>query len=370
MMQFVAIRDVLKNALLAAERAISANTNLPILKNILIIAEKGGVVVSATDLEIGITVRVAAKTIQEGKLCVPAGTLSQLIGNLPSDRVEISSSEIDAVIKAEGYEGIVKGANPEEFPIIPSLEDSSNRIEIPVAILQQALSQVLVAASNSESRQELANVLFDYQVDVLKIVSTDSFRLAEKTLSTSQFTSNIQNPLKVLLPVRTVVEMARILSSSSGMAELFVDRSQFLFRLDDYTLVSRISEARFPEYAAIIPKTNATTVEVKKSDLGAALRLAGVVAEKNPIVSLQTNSSKGLEVQAHGQAVGEGRSILPSKIHGPAAVNSFNVKHLADALKAIPSEDIVIGLNGDRAAIIKDSKDETYFYILAPIVKT
>jgi DNA polymerase-3 subunit beta len=369
-MQIVAIRDVLKNALSAAERVVTSTSNLPILKNLLMIAEKGGLIISATDLEIAITVRVAAKTIEEGKVCIPAGTLSQLIGNLPTDRVEVASREMDLLVKTDGYEGIVKGANPEEFPIIPSLEDSSNHLDISAAILQQALTQVLAASSTGENRQELSNILFDYRVDALKIAATDSFRLAEKSLSASQFSSTIQDPIKILLPVRSVVEIQKILSSASGIVEMYFDRSQMLLLVDDFSLISRISEARFPEYAAIIPKTNGTTVEVKKSDLGAALRLAGVLAEKNAIVSLQTNGTKGLEVQAQGQSIGEGKSILPAKVSGPSAENSYNVRHLADVLKVLSSDEISIGLNGERASVIKDPKDETYFYILAPILKS
>lgn len=369
-MQIVAIRDVLKNALSVAERVVAASSNLPILKNLLLIAEKGGLVISATDLEIAVTVRVPAKTIQEGKLCIPAGTLSQLIGNLPTDRVEVASREADLLVKTDGYEGIVKGANPEEFPIIPSLDDSSNRLDVPAAILQQALSQVLAASSSGESRQELSNVLLDYRMDVVKIAATDSFRLAEKTLFASQFSSTIPDPMKVLLPVRSVIEIQRILSSASGMVEMYFDRSQMLLKVDDYSLISRLSEARFPEYAAIIPKTNGTTIEVRKNDLASALRLAGVVAEKNAVVSLQTNSTKGLEVQAQGQSVGEGRSILQAKVTGPKAENTFNVRHLADALKIMSSEEVIIGLNNERAAVIKDPKDETYFYVLAPILRS
>jgi DNA polymerase III subunit beta len=369
-MKVVLIKSYLKDCLSMVVGITAENANLPILKNIFLEAVKGKIRLIATNLEIAISCFVSGKVIEDGSLSVNGGIFLNLVNNLNSERLNLAGSNNNLEIKTDNYEGLLMGMPGEDFPIIPKIKNEEEYIEIGGEILKDAFSGVLSAAESRDIRPELNTILMDYSIEQIKIAATDSFRLAEKTLSNSLFESTVKKPFRILIPRKTAQEAVRIIKGNETV-KVIRDESQILFKTEEWECISRLAEGNFPEYAAILPKEYECRLVMEKTELVNAIKVASVLGGKSNEVTLKISAGKKtVEVFSSDKTVGENTSLLPAKIDGQAEKVVFNGRYLAEGLKAIQDENVFLGLSGEKPAILKGGKDESYFYLLAPVLNS
>jgi len=363
-MKIIVIKENLKKAFSDVEGGIGGGIMLPILKNILISAEKGQIKMCSTDLEIAITSWINGKIVDEGGITIPANILGSLLNNINETKLELDSTDSKLKIKSEKSENIIQGIKDSEFPIIPQIK-SDNYIELKSEVLKKALNQIISAAAASDRRVELNGILF-YLNNELKLVATDTFRLAEKTLKNNEFQTNITE-LRVIVPLKVIQEFLKICKEDKKI-RIYFDPHQILFDLDNVQIISRLIEGNFPDYQAIIPHDFLTTVLVNKEFLIEAIKLASIFSSKISNVNIKIKSPNKLIVYNQESSVGETKSELDAEVEGENQELIFNWRYLLDGLKGIESEEIFLGFNGDlKPLLIKSPNDDTYFYILMPI---
>jgi DNA polymerase-3 subunit beta len=369
-MKAVLIKSHLKDGLAAVVGITTENANLPILRNIFLEAAKNKIRLIATNLEIAISCIVAGKVIEDGSLSVGGGVFLNLVNSLSSERLNLANINHNLEIQTDNYQGTLMGMPVEDFPIIPKIKNEEEYIEIKAETLKDAFLGVLPAAENRDIRPELNTVFFDYSIEQIKIAATDSFRLAEKTLSSSFFESTVKKPFRILIPYKTAQETARIMKGSETVRVIH-DENQILFKTEEWECISRLTEGNFPEYGTILPKSYECRLIMEKTELANAIKIASVIGGKSNEVTLKISKEKKLvEVFSSDKTVGENTSLLPAKIEGEAEKVVFNGKYLAEGLKAIRDENVFLGLNGEKPAILKGGKDESYFYLLAPVLNS
>lgn len=369
-MKFISIRSNVKDAINVVQRAASENANLPILKNIIINAGDGGISITATNLEFAITAMVSGKVIEEGRVTVPAGLAANLLGNLQSDRLNFESRGDNLEIKTDNYDATLQGLPADDFPITPKIADHKHHIEIKGVFIKESIQQTIIASQFSDLRPELNSVLFDFSLEVLKFVSTDGFRLAEKTIAANLFTAQFPDPFRILIPLRTAQELLRIVGNDDTV-QIYRDQNQVLFKTESIELISRLSEGSFPDYAAIIPSSFSTEISVNRDEFLNAVKLAAVFGQKNNELKITIHpNKKAIEIASADQAFGENKYLLPAKIKGQAIEVLFNVHYLSDAARSVAGEDIFLGLQEEaNPALIKSTTDESYIYVLKPILR-
>lgn len=369
-MKFIALRSGIKEAISIIEKAVGENTNLPILKNILIEARDGVIIFSATNLEIAINHKVAGKVIEDGKVSSPLNLLSSLIGNIQTDRLNFESKNNNLEVTTDNYDAVINGLSPDDFPITPTIKNKEKFITIKGAIIKEAIQQVVVASQYSDLRPELNSILFDFSIEKLTLAATDGFRLAEKSLPSVLFSSKNKEPFRILVPLRTTLEIARVVREEDEV-KIFWDENQVLITTESTELISRLIEGNFPDYSSIIPLEFGAEIVVDREEFASAIRLAGVFGQKNSEVKMKIyESKKAVEVVSADQALGENKQTLPAKIKGDIKEIFFNWRFLADATKGIKTEDMFLGLQEDAGpALIRSTSDNSYFYILKPILK-
>lgn len=369
-MKFVAIRQNIKDAISIIQRAAGENVNLPILKNALIEAENNIITFIATNLEIAIKTFVSGKIIENGKVTVPVTLLSNLIGNLQTDRLNFETKENNLEIKTDNYNAVVQGASAEDFPVMPKIENMKSYIEIKAVFLREAIQQTTVAAQFSDIRPELNSILFDFTLESIKLAATDGFRLAEKTIPANVFTAKGIDPFRVLVPLKTANELSRILMNDEDV-KIYHDENQILFKTEKMELISRLSEGAFPDYSTLIPTDFVMELTINQEEFLNSLKLAGIFSQKNNEVSIVIHpNKKAIEIVSADQSYGENKYVLPAKIKGEQSEKIFNVKYLADALRSIQGDDIFLGVQEEaNPALLKSPTDSSYFYILKPIMK-
>ncbi len=368
-MKLIVLRSNLKEGLSAVERAISDNNNLPILKNVLIKTYNNKIKIAATNLEIGITKFTSGKIIEEGGVTVPFSTLYSIVNNSDSERINLETKNNNLFFKTDNYEAKIQGVTEDDFPIIPKIENEDYNMEIEAPVLKDAIFKVISAAQISEIRPEISGVLIDFQMTMMKLVATDAFRLAYKIINTNQFKHNFNHGFKVIIPLKTISEVVRIFGDNQPI-KVYMDNTQILFKNEELELISRIIDGDYPDYEQIIPKNIDTEIILNKDYLMNALKLVSNFAGRTNDIKLKIDEgSKVVEIYSVSQSLGENKYIIPAKIKGDKVDEiSFNWRYLMDGLKAVDSENLSFGVNGNvKPANLKSPEDGSYSYILMPI---
>jgi DNA polymerase-3 subunit beta len=225
------------------------------------------------------------------------------------------------------------------------------------------------ASQFSPNRPELSGIFFNYQVSQIKLAATDSFRLAEKTINNNQFKCEFEKEFRTIIPLKTAQEAVRVFKDENKQISVYFDSNQVLFKTDNLEMISRLINGDFPDYQAIIPDSLEIEAVMNKEELLGALKLVGSFSDKlNEIKIALKDKAKNMEISSFNQIIGENQYLIPAKIKGSPIEIVFNWRFLMDGIKNIDSEDVFIGFNSDnKPAIIKNSKDSSYFYILMPI---
>lgn len=369
-MKLIILRDNLKSGLDTVGRAVGQNLNLPVLGSVLMSAKGSQVRLAATNLELTITRDISGKVVEDGSVVIPYQTLANIINNSLSERINIETTKQGGVlIRGDSFEANLQLASQDEFPRIPQVspKGGAKTISITSSALREALSRVTIAAEASNLRPEIGGVLFLGELNTLKLVATDSFRLAEARVSGQQFKNNLGEGFKFTVPLKAAQELIRILKDE-GDASLYTEKNQLLVVTEDTTLSSRLTEGNFPDYEAIIPKQIDTEVILDRGELSGALRLSSAFASHTNDVRVKVKDKKVLEIYSSDNAVGENSYLIPAKITGEDTEATFNWRYLLDGLRGGTSKDVFLGLNGsERPAIIRNPEDESYLYILMPI---
>lgn len=367
-MKIIILKNILRDALVAIEKATVNNLNLPILTHALIKVHENKIRISATNLELAITAHAQGKIMEDGELTVPAAPLLAIINNLNSDRINLESRNNTLEIKTDNYEAVIQGLGVEEFPIIPHIENQEEYIEINSDTLKEALGQVVIASQFSELRPEISGVLFSLEDNALKLVATDSFRLAEKTISSKGFKNTFLQGMRVIVPLKTAQEVMKSIKDNA-MVKVFIDENQVLFETEENRIISRLIDGRFPEYEPIIPKSFETEISINRDELMNAIKLTGVLtSQTNDLIMKLNENKKVVELSSFNQKYGKNHYLLPVKSKGASLAITFNWRFLLDTLKVLHGDEVVFGLNSEsRPALIKTPNDTSYFYILMPI---
>ena len=372
------LQENLKQGILTVLHATGKNLNLPILSNLLIKAEDQ-ITLTATNLEIGITKIIRGKINTKGSFTVDGKIISDYISLLPNQKINIEQTDNSLVIETEGYKTKIIGEVSDEYPILPVVE-KSHSCSINIDEFKKALSQTIFAVSSSEIRQELSGVLFSFNDKELTLVSTDSFRLAEKKIKIKCDDGFLmEENKKIIIPSKTLQELIRILSlvtvdkieeGEENVVKLYLGENQILFTVGDTELVSRVIEGQYPDYTQIIPSNFKTFVNVSKSELVRAIKTSAIFSKTgvNDVnLDFPRDKNKIIVSSSSGQ-LGENVTEIDTKVQGDDNAIVINYKSLLEGLQVIEGDDIKIEIVENKVpCVVRSSKDDGYLYIVMPI---
>jgi DNA polymerase-3 subunit beta len=367
------MQENLARGLQVVSHAVSARSTLPVLNNVLLRTEDGGLKLTATNLEIGMTYWVPGKIYTGGSITVPARLLAEIVAGLPAnERVDLELQGQETLhIQAGRFETRVKGIDAEEFPAIPAARERPTT-RVLQNVLRQALGEVTFAAAADETRPILTGVLAKFEGDRLTLAAADNYRIAVKTLA-------VLNPVEdtsVVIPARSLDELSRVLSDTDDPVDIVLSpgRNQILFHLEGIDLVSRLIDGQFPNYQQVLPKDHTTTAAVDRDQLLAAVRLASLISGSTTanIVKLQVGKDAeiGLTVSAAAD-VGDNKSGVEATVEGDGTTIAFNAKYLLDVLRNVSTDQFSIELNGPLSpGVFRPIGDEQYVHVIMPVKTT
>ncbi|MBX4200103.1 DNA polymerase III subunit beta [Candidatus Parcubacteria bacterium] len=368
-MKIESIRETLVDAVSRAEKVSGRNTTLPVLAGILLSTDKNQLILKATNLDLGITIKVPVKVSLEGKVVVPAQTLNQFLNSISKEK-SISLESVNQTLKivTSGSRATFKTLPTEDFPIIPELSDDL-AFTMPTRDFIGGLKAVSFAAAQGSMKPELSSVLVSYQGDELVFAATDSFRLAEKRIKVKK----IPHFNQLLIPAKNASDVVRLFDGISDDLSVTLGDNQIALRSGNVCLTSRVIDGTFPDYKQIIKQIfleeNISRVVVLKQDLTNALKTAVVFSDNfNQLILKVVPKEKVFQIESKNKDVGENEQSVPAVIEGKEVTMSVNSRYFTDSFQSIGVDSMSLSFSGEgRPILIQGVGDKSFLYIVMPM---
>jgi DNA polymerase-3 subunit beta len=361
-------KDVLLTGVNTVQRAVSNKSTLPVLQGILLKAEKQTLTFCATDLEIGIRCEVAAEISEEGSTVVPAKLFSEVVRKLPNTTISLELNDDVLIIKYFQSEISLKDYDPQEFPLLPDLEDAQF-FTLPTILFKKMIRQTVFACATEETRPIFTGVLLNIDGQTIKMVGTDTHRLAYRI---SEIPNQEGLQFNGLIPSKTMSEIYKLISDNDEIININFSESQISFQFGSIVIISRLIDGQFPNYNQVIPKSCETKIYTSVDSLLESVERAALIARDYSSANIIkfTISDKILKIDKITE-IGKINEQVDIEMEGKDIVISFNSRFLIDVLKIIDCENIVIEFSGSFSpGVIRPLNDSNYLYLLLPVRAT
>lgn len=361
-MKFSISKEALLDGLQKVQHVVSTRTTLPILSNVLLVAEDGRLTLTTTDLDVGITGSILATIEKEGSTTLPAKRLVNIIRELPASEVEISvdAKNVASIRCGPSFFKII-GLGQDDFPVLPGFE-GAREYRIPQHQLRDGLKKTSYAISSDETRYVLNGIYTSFREGKLTLVATDGRRLAmvEHDL---EFPANQE--VDVIVPTKAVQELLRLLGDQGEVLVKLSD-SQISFAIGEHLLISKMIEGNYPNYRQVIPGEANVRVELpREAMLETVRRVSLLSSDKSTSVKLVFDSNQ-VEVSANSPDVGEARETMAVPYDGDPIQIAFNPEFLKAPLQNLEEDTIYLDLIDEMSPGVVRI-DGTFLYVIMPM---
>lgn len=355
------------------QKAVAAKATLPILSGIYLSAQDNKLTLQATDYEIGISCTIDAQVAVPGKIVLSGRYFQELVKRLPGETVEIASSTEDRTIKitAGASQFNLLSLPADEFPVLKPLFDKTvgiSALTIKDNVLRDLIKRTVFACATEESRPIFTGALLELTETDVRMIATNTHRLALKQSITESTTVN--NNVKIIIPSKVLNELARLLTSELPVdVNICWEKSKVAFNFDNVYLESRLIEGQYPDYHRVIPKEFATTATINTALFMDAVERVSLMAKDGEynIIKFQFNADQ-IIITSNNPDIGKAYETIPINTDGTEIEIAFNAKYVTDILKNIGASELLFSLNTPLSpASIRPSNDEYYTYIITPV---
>ncbi|MEO6077490.1 MAG: DNA polymerase III subunit beta [Candidatus Andersenbacteria bacterium] len=341
------------------------NSQLPILQYILLRVEKNTLILTTTDLEVGVRAVIGGKMDAEGSCALPAKRFLEYVQQLPSGNPITLERKGDVIhISTKGFRAQFTSSDPEEYPLLPEA-GAGQDIVVSGDEFTGGIGRVLFSAAREETRPEIRSVFLAWKSGALRVAATDSFRLAEYVMD-----SAFQGDVSAILPLSSAQEVIRLFSGQDQVRVAIHD-NYISFVADGIELTSRLVDGEYPRYEDIIPTTHASEIYVERAEFSRALKTVSVFLPKESRrVSLEVKITElELTAKVAGGDLGEGDVVLGISGEGENVGVLVNIQYIIDGISHITSPKCTVLLSGQYDPIVfrQQEKGSVYTYVVMPI---
>ncbi len=357
-MRFTCEKSMLVTGLNITGRTVAQKSSLSVIEGILC---KAGVGLSLTgyNMETAITYQIDAEVTDAGECILPAKLFGDIIRRLPEGPVTVVVDDNYKVSIRSGYASFtISAENAEDYPELPDV-GSGRSVSIPQTALKDLIGGTIFAVSENQGRPIHTGVKFEVEDATISAIAVDGFRLARRTYHTEDATGRT---MSFVVPSQGLKELEKILQDADEDAAFTLGQKHILFQVGCATLICRLLEGDFLDWRRVVPTNCPIKLTANVGDLASSIERVGlIVSEKykspvrcvfsNQVLQLRTNTTIGA-AEDQCSIAGDGKELEIG----------FNVRYLADALRAIPSEEVVLELTNGLSPIVLTPADEKYDY--------
>ena len=356
-------KSELVQAVSNVQRAVSTKNSIPALEGILIKASNGKVTLCGYDLEIGIRTELEATIIEEGEIVLSAKLFSEIVRRMPDEIITIETDDkLITKINSGVADYQIVGISAYEYPELPSFEELES-FELNGNLLKNMIKQTYYAVSDNQAKPIYTGSLFDLKDGYLNVVSVDGFRMAvRKEKIDGDFNFNF------IVPGKTLSEVLKINCDDEGKISIVVGKKHVIFKIENYSVVSRLIEGKFLEYAGTIPNGAQTSLRVKTRELASSVeRMSLLTTEKLQSPVRFIVADEGIKLFCT-TAVGKASDCIELPFDGSEVEIGFNARYLLDAIKNSDTDELLLEFNGPLKPLkVLPVEGNSFIFLVVPM---
>lgn len=380
----VAKKDLLRLAA-RMQGVAERKSTMPVLSNVLFTVDGPSTLrLSATDLYLGLSGKIPAEITKSGTMAIPAKELVDRVKMMPDGPVQLSTTDSgQTTLKAAGSARrfTLRGMPGTDFPPLPQPADGAPSLAIEVDVLQELIAKTHFSISTDETRAHLNSALFEWDGDVVRMVTTDGHRLSkvEVKVAGRQASATMLIPLKAIQELRRLCD--EVMSDPTQVKDAKTDRPQLtivqsgssaFFQAGTMTFSVKLVDAQFPPYSQVIPQSFAKSVRAPRTAFADALRAVSVAANERTGGVKIALAAGTMRISSESPESGEGFDELPVDYDGPAIAIGFNAKYFLDVLAALTHEEVTLNLSGELdPAVLRpgngEKSDRDFLAVIMPM---
>ena len=363
-------KDEILKGLQRIQGVVDKKNTMPILSNMLLVADGKGVEIIATDLEIGLRGRYAAEVEKEGAVAVSAKKMYEIVRELPENDLQVRVEEGNWVKVVSGHAQFkLVGLPKDEYPAMPDVAEEG-MITIAGDTLRNMIKKTIFAAGDNDARYVLNGLYVQLSPAkgglTIRMVGTDGHRLSliDRTVEARHEEESVIVPKKAMLELRRLLEED---TTQEGF-QLGLSKNHAVFKRDGLVMVSKLIDGNYPNYQQVIPAQNTKKVHISKDLFTHAVKRVSIMAkDKTNAVKVQLEPNT-LTLSTNNPEIGEANEAIPVEYKGEGLTIGFNSRYLLDILMAMDRESITLELNDPLSpCLMKEEGDDGYRCVVMPM---
>ncbi len=364
-MKFTIDRESLLKPLQQVIGVVERRQTLPVLGNLLLVAGKEGLQLTATDLEVEIQAKVPVDITEAGEITLPARKLIDICKALPENaKIEFSFADQKAQIRSGRSRFSLATLPAADFPVVEKMQ-SDCQFLIAQSKLKEIIDRTQFSMAQQDVRYYLNGLMLEIGSGLLRAVATDGHRLA---LCDMEADVDLSEPRQVIVPRKGIQEMQRLLEAIEAAVQMEVGSNHIRIRTDDVCFTSKLVDGRFPAYERVVPTGGDKLVVADREQFRQALSRASILSNEK-YRGIRLNLEKNvIKIQAHNPDQEEADEEFEVDYQGGALEIGFNVTYLLDVLSTVRSEKVEMTLNDSNSScLICQPGTDQYRYVVMPM---
>ncbi len=366
-MKFSVNKTELQNALAVVQKGVSTRSTLPVLSGILITAQNDQINFQSTDLELSIQMSVPALVEEEGRTVVPGKLFSDIIKNLPDAAIHIDAADNEAHIACGNSAFSVKTLAAEDFPGFPKVTPQQT-IKLPFATFSNMVHRVARAVSRDETRPILTGVLVEMEGATLRMVATDSYRMAISETTVGE-ESRSEEDFSAVIGGKFLNDIAG-LSNGEDEVTVGVADNQIIITCDNMMFINRRIEGAYPNYQQLLSNNETTRAKFNVADLSASVRRAALMSSSTAPIRFTLDKDVNLvQITVTSADIGSVQESIDCPVEGAENVEiAFNSAYVIDGLAAAKEEELYFDVeSSQKPGVFRSVGTTEYMYLIMPV---
>ncbi len=366
-MKFSINKTELQNALSVVLKGVTTRSTLPVLAGILIISDQDSLSLRSSDLQLSIQVKVPALIEEEGSTVVPGKLFFDIVKSLPDAAVNFSSDGGEAQLTCDNSAFSLRVLNPEDFPGFPQVSPTQT-IKLPFGIFSGMVRRVSDVVSRDESRAILTGVLIEALGTKLRMVATDSYRLA---LAESEIDSDAcegDQDFSAVISGMFLKDIAS-LSVPDDTITIGLAENQIIIQANNIIFINRRLEGQYPNYKQLLPNDYTTRAKFSVEALNSAIKRASILSSSTAPVKFTLEPDVNLvQITVNSSDVGSVQENIDCSVEGEQAEIAFNTSYVQNCLSTVKDEELYFDIQGSlKPGIFRSTGEDTYLYLIMPV---
>jgi DNA polymerase-3 subunit beta len=363
-MKLSVTRQELLDRLSEIQNIVEKRSTMPVLSHFLLDARADGSSITATDIETALREPIAVQVESEGKLCIPARKLFEIVREMEDD-ITIESVDSQWIKVTSGRSAFrLACLSPDEFPSWPELEQAT-QVTVACKTLEGLIERTLYSAGESDTRYTLNGLLFHFIGPDFIVVGTDGHRMAMVKTTAERTTDD---ELKVIVPRKTANEIRKFLNREDESVSISVGSNHILFRIADMEFLARQIEGSYPNYTQVLPTRNDKTITVGRTAFIRALKRVSVISKERSNAVKVEIADGILRLSSSNPDLGEASDEIAVSFDGEAFEAGFNARYLLDVLGAMTTDSIRFELLDQLSpTLLKEEAGDDYKCVVMPM---